>query len=178
MTAARPGVSISFLSTDHLGNFRHIKGWPRAMSNSQESHQSTYLIHGKVGQQWCVGKHVFRSLQTTAIVSTDLYPQEPKVYKYLAVSFSLVQSTNETFRNTSTTVRQGIRKNDASISSSQRASIHDTNIHSRLIVYTSDICKFIRRLHATDSDTIVCLFITSIVSTVTVGIFDRLVWVD
>ena len=167
MTAVRPGDSVSFLSTHHLGNFSPIKGWPCKMSTTQVSHQSTYVVHGKVGQQWCVGKHVFQSHHTTAIVSADLYPQEQKVYKCLAVSFSPVLSTNETFRNKSTEVRQGIRKTSSVISSSNRASSLDSNVHSSLIVYPSDICTFIRPLDTTDSHHIVCLFINSIVSTVT-----------
>ena len=178
MTAARPGDSVSFLSTDHLGNFNPIKGWPCARSSTQVSHQSTYLVQGKVGEQWCVGKNGFRSLHTTAIVSADLHPQERKVYKCLAVSFSPVLSTNETFRNKSTEVRQGIRKTSSAISSSNRVPSHDANAHSTLIVYPSDICTFIRPLDKPDSHHIVCLFITSIVSTVTGGISERLVWVD
>lgn len=100
MRAAQQGDAVSFGGLDHLGYFEPYQALSPEVINDEGSADPTYSIHEKVDQKCYISKDWFRSPRRNRIVQSYLTIQEKHVNNFLSISYSSVQNTYYSLRET------------------------------------------------------------------------------
>lgn len=132
----------------------------------QKENDPTYF-HCFTGPQWCVSTPNFIDSEHTDIDTSTLSAEEIKVWTLFRVStkeIKFVKEPNKTSKNT------GQNQN--------RKDIHKPQINSKVQLYPTDICTFLRPKNEYFNGRFVCIFVSSYASNITSMSSERILWID